>query len=342
MDRKSYHHRPRVLISRPLQSTVIDKISQHCEVRVHPLDEAMPVEMLAQAIRDVDGLMCVGQRVGKDILEAAAELRVISNVGVGYDNIDVEACTRRSVLVTNTPDVLTQATADLAFALIMGVARRVVEGDRYVREGCWSHWQWNAMWGADVYGKTLGLYGFGRIAQATARRGLGFSMRILYHARRRAAERIEKELVAEFVDCDTLLRKSDFLSLHVPLTPETRHALNETRLALMKPTAYLINTARGPVVDEAALVQALQRGTIAGAGLDVFEDEPKVHPALLTMKNVTLLPHVGSATGEARLGMAMLATENLLAALRGETPPNLVNPQALESGSRFANGCSPV
>jgi D-3-phosphoglycerate dehydrogenase len=342
MDRKSCHPRPRVLISRPLQPAVIDKLSQHCEVRVHPQDEAMPAELFAQAIRDVDGLMCNGQKVGKDILEAAPELRVIANLGVGYDNIDVETCTRRGILVTNTPDVVTQATADLAFALILGAARRVVEGDRYVREGCWSHWQWNAMWGADVYGKTLGLYGFGRIAQATARRGLGFSMRILYHARHRAAERIEKELVAEFVDFETLLRKSDFLSLHVPLTPETRHAFNGPRLALMKPTSYLINTARGPVVDEAALVQALQQGTIAGAGLDVLEDEPKVHPALLAMKNVTLLPHVGSATGETRLNMAMLAAENLLAALRGETPPNLVNPLALESGSRFANRSSPV
>jgi glyoxylate reductase len=340
MDRKSYNQRPRVLISRPIQRAVIDKISQHCEVRVHPLDEAMPAELLAQAIRDVDGLMCVGQRVGKDTLEAAAELRVIANVAVGYDNIDVETCTRRGILVTNTPDVLTEATADVAFALIMAAARRVVEGDRYVREGCWSHWQWNAMWGADLHRKTLGLYGFGRIAQAVARRGRGFSMRILYHARHRADERIEKELAAEFVDAEALLRESDFLSLHVPLTAETRHTVTGSRLALMKPTAYLINTARGPVVDEAALVQALQAGTIAGAGLDVFENEPQVSPALLTMQNVTLLPHIGSATGETRLRMATLATENLLAALRGETPPNLVNPQALPSRSGSANHSS--
>jgi len=342
MDRKSYNQRPRVLISRPIQQAVIDNISEHCEVRVHPLDEAMPAEVLTQAIRDVDGLMCVGQRVSKDILEAAAQLRVISNVAVGYDNIDVEICTRKGILVTNTPDVLTEATADVAFALIMAAARRVVEGDRYVREGCWSHWQWNAMWGADLHGKTLGLYGFGRIAQAVARRGRGFSMRILYLARHRADERIEKELAAEFVDGETLLRESDFLSLHVPLTLETRHAINESHLALMKPSAYLINTARGPVVDEAALVRALQAGTIAGAGLDVFENEPQVSPALLTMKNVTLLPHIGSATSETRLRMAMLATKNLLAALRGEIPPNLVNPQALQSGSGSANRSSRV
>jgi glyoxylate reductase len=213
--------------------------------------------------------------------------------------------------------------------LILAAARRVVEGDRYVREGRWSQWEWNALWGAEIHGKTLGLYGFGRIAQATARRGRGFSMRILYHARHRISDEIEKSLGAEFVDRNTLLRESDFLSLHVPLIPETRHAVSTPQLTLMKPTAYLINTARGPVVDEQALAQALQEGTIAGAGLDVFENEPKVHPALLTMNNVTLLPHVGSATDHTRLRMAMLASENLLAALRGERPAHLVNPNVL-------------
>jgi glyoxylate reductase len=323
------NHRPKVLISRPIQQSVIDRIFEHCEVLVHPVDEPMPVELLAEAVRDVDGLMCVGVRVSKDIIDGSSKLRVISNVAVGYDNIDVEACNGRGILVTNTPDVLTEATADLGFALILAAARRVVEGDRYVREGRWSQWQWNAMWGAEIHGKTLGLYGFGRIAQALARRGRGFSMRILYHARHRVSDEIEKSLGAKFVDRNTMLRESDFLSLHVPLTPETRHAVSTPQLALMKPTAYLINTARGPVVDEQALVQALQAGTIAGAGLDVFENEPKVHPALLTMNNVTLLPHVGSATNDTRLRMAMLASENLLAALRGERPANLVNPQVL-------------
>jgi glyoxylate reductase len=323
------NHRPKVLISRPIQQSVIDRIFEHCEVLVHPVDEPMPVELLAEAVRDVDGLMCVGVRVSKDIIDGSSKLRVISNVAVGYDNIDVEACNGRGILVTNTPDVLTEATADLGFALILAAARRVVEGDRYVREGRWSQWQWNTMWGAEMHGKTLGLYGFGRIAQAIARRGRGFSMRILYHARHRVSDEIEKSLGAKFVDRNTMLRESDFLSLHVPLTPETRHAVSTPQLALMKPTAYLFNTARGPVVDEQALVQALQAGTIAGAGLDVFENEPKVHPALLTMNNVTLSPHVGSATNDTRLRMAMLASENLLAALRGERPANLVNPQVL-------------
>jgi glyoxylate reductase len=329
MGRKLSNHRPKVLVSRPLQQSVIERISEHCEVLVHPIDEPMPGDLLAEALRDVDGLMCVGVRVSKEIIDGSLKLRVISNVAVGYDNIDVDACNAKGILVTNTPDVLTEATADVAFALILAAARRVVEGDRYVREGRWSQWEWNALWGAEIHGKTLGLYGFGRIAQATARRGRGFSMRILSHARHRISDEIEKSLGAEFVDRNTLLRESDFLSLHVPLIPETRHAVSTPQLTLMKPTAYLINTARGPVVDEQALAQALQEGTIAGAGLDVFENEPKVHPALLTMNNVTLLPHVGSATDHTRLRMAMLASENLLAALRGERPAHLVNPNVL-------------
>jgi glyoxylate reductase len=246
---------------------------------------------------------------------------------VGYDNIDVAACTRRRIPVTNTPGVLDNATADLAFALLMTVARRVVEGDRLVREGHWKEWQWGLLHGADLYGKTLGLYGFGRIGQAMARRGRGFSMRILYHARHRAPEAIERELAARHVDRETLLRESDFLSLHVPLTPDTRHLLGQRELGLMKPSAFLINTARGAVVDEEALVEALKEKKIAGAGLDVFEREPQVHPALPGFDNVVLMPHVGSSTAESRLKMAELAAENLLAALDDRRPPNVVNPE---------------
>ena len=322
--------RPKVLITRPIPQPVVDRISAHCDVQVHAVDEPMAPELLAAAMREADGVMPAGVRISKEIIDAAPRLRVVSNIAVGYDNIDLEACNRRHILVTNTSDVLTEATADLTFALILAAARRVAEGDRYVRGGHWKQWQWNCLWGAEMHGATLGLFGFGRIAQATARRARGFSMRILYHSRHRVSSAIEAELGAKFVDRDTLLRESDFLSLHVPLTPETRHAIGAPELARMKPSAFVINVARGPIIDEAALVEALQANRLAGAGLDVFENEPKVHPALLAMDNVTLLPHIGSATAETRLGMAMLAAENLLAALRGERPPNLVNPEALK------------
>ena len=273
--------------------------------------------------------MACGVRVQEEVLAAAPLLRVVANVGVGYDNIDLAACTRRGIRVTNTPDVLTDTTADLAFALLMAVARRVVEADRYVRDGRWQRWEWGLLWGADIWGKTLGIWGFGRIGQAMARRGRGFDMRILYHSRRRAPEALERESGARYVDRDTLLAESDFLSLHVPLTAETRGMLSASELALMKPAAYLINTARGKVVEEEALVQTLKDRKIAGAGLDVFEREPRVHPELLALPNVVLAPHIGSATGETRLKMALLAAENLLAALDGERPPNLVNPEVL-------------
>jgi glyoxylate reductase len=302
-------------------------LSRRCELRVHPEDAPLKPAQLAGACRDADGLLACGAHVSEEVLARAPKLRVVANVGVGYDNIDVAACTRRRIVVTNTPEVLTDTTADLAFALLMAVARRVVEGDRFVREGRWQRWEWGMLWGADIFGKTLGLCGFGRIGQAVARRGRGFSLHILYHDVRRAAEAVERELGAEFVDRETLLRESDFLSLHVPLTPETHHLIGARELALMKPTAFLVNTARGKVVDEEALVQALQAKRIAGAGLDVFEHEPHLHPALKEMPNVVLMPHVGSATGETRLKMAMLAAENLLAALAGHRPPNVVNPE---------------
>ena len=330
MTNRSLASRPKVLVTRPIQQSVIAKIAEECEVRVYPLDEPMPDEELAHAIQDVDGIIPSGVRITRELLQGAPRLRVVANLAVGYDNIDLPACTERRILVTNTPDVLTEATADLTFALILAVARRVAESDRYVRSGCWTRWEWNYLWGSEMQGKTLGLYGFGRIAQATARRARGFGMRIRYYARRRASESIERDLTAEFVDRETLLRQSDFLSLHVPFTAETRHAIAASEFALMKPTAFLINAARGPIVNEDDMVSALRDGRLAGAGLDVFENEPQVHPALLTMDNVTLLPHIGSATAETRLRMALLACENLLAGLRGQRPPNLLNPQVLD------------
>jgi lactate dehydrogenase-like 2-hydroxyacid dehydrogenase len=321
--------RPKVFITRPLPAQVVERIAAQCDVKVHPDDAPLPPPQLADACRAVEGLLASGVRVGGELLEQAPYLRVIANVGVGYDNIDVAACTRRRIVVTNTPDVVTESTADLAFALLMAVARRLVEGDRYVRQGRWRHWQWELLWGTDLRDKTLGLYGFGRIAQAVARRARGFSLRILYHSPERAPAAREQELGALFVDRATLLREADFLSLHVPLTPETHHLIGARDLAMMKPTAFLINTARGKVVDEAALADALRSNRIAGASLDVFEHEPDIHPALLALPNVVLTPHVGTGTSETRLAMAMLAAENLLAALDGRRPPNPVNPEIL-------------
>ena len=319
----------RVLVTRPIQQAAIDELSKQCQVEVHDIDEPMPAKLLMKALRDVDAVMPCGVRVGKEALENASKLRVVANIGVGYDNIDVETCTRRRILVTNTPDVLTEATADLAFALLLAAARRVIEGDRFVRREEWPYWQWNFLWGSEIHGKTLGLYGFGRIGQAVARRGRGFSMRICYYSRHRCPENIERELGAQWVDRETLMRESDFLSIHVPLTPETRHSISRREFALMKPRAFVINTARGNIIEEEALVEALQAAKLAGAGLDVFEQEPKVHPALIPMKNVVLLPHIGSATSETRLRMALLASVNLLAALDGRRPPNLINPDVL-------------
>ena len=319
--------KPRVFVTRPIPSAVLDRLTAHTELSVHTEDTSLSTAEMAEACRDVVGVVVCGARLNQEVLDQATRLRAVSNVGVGYDNIDVAACTRRRIPVTNTAGSLEETTADFAFALLMAAARRVVEGDRYVREGRWKHWGWGLLWGADIYSKTLGIIGFGRIGRAVARRGRGFAMRILYVGRHRAPEAVERELAAERVDPETVFRESDFVSLHVPLTTETHHLVGERALGWMKPSAFLINTSRGKVVDEEALVAALEARKIAGAGLDVFEQEPRVHPALIEMPNVVLAPHVGSGTGETRLRMAMLAAENLLAALDGRRPPNVVNPE---------------
>lgn len=318
---------PRVFITRPLPPAAVERIAAHCSVTMNPEDIRLPPAQVAEACREVEGLVASGTQVTAEVVEQAPRLRVVSTVGVGYDNIDVPACTRRGILVTNTPGVVTEATADLAFGLLMCVARRLVEADRYVREGHWRHWTWGCMWGTDLVGKTLGILGLGRIGQAVARRARGFSMRTLYYSLDRPTPERERELGAQYVDRETLLREADFLSLHVPLTPLTHHLVSSAELNLMKPTAFLINTSRGKVVEEAALVEALQSKRIAGAGLDVFEFEPQIHSALLALPNVVVTPHMGTATGETRLAMAMLAAENLLAGLEGRRPPNLVNPE---------------
>jgi glyoxylate reductase len=254
---------------------------------------------------------------------------MIANFGVGYNNIDVRADTARGIMVSNTPGVLTDVTAELAFALILSISRRLVEGDRMVREGRFKFWAPMLFLGREVTGKTLGIIGMGKIGKAVAARARAFDMRILYHNRKRIAPEEEKGLMAEYVDLKTLLRGADFVSLNVPLTEQTKHLIGRDELSLMKPTAFLINTARGPVIDEKALVEALRAGKIGGAGLDVYENEPSLTPGLKELDNVILLPHVGSGTLETRIKIGTLAVENLIAGLAGGIPPHLVNPEAL-------------
>jgi glyoxylate reductase len=319
--------KPKVFVTRPLPQSALEVLREKYELNVRGDDKPIPPDKLAAACMDVEGLLVAGARVTEEVLGKAPRLRAISNAGVGYDNIDLAGCNARRIPVTNAAGVLEETTADLAFALLLAVARRVVLGDRYIREDRWHHWQWNLLHGSDVHHKTLGIYGFGKIGQAMARRGRGFGMTVLYFQRRRAPEEIEREIGARFVDRDTLFRESDFISLHVPLTPATERCVGTHELSLMRPSAYLVNTARGRVLDEGALVEALEHGQISGAALDVFEREPQVHPGLERKKNVVLVPHIGSATVETRYHMARLAAENLAALLEGQRPPNVVNPE---------------
>ena len=279
------------------------------------------------------GIVCLlATKVDAALLDSAPRLRVVSNVAVGHDNIDVPACSARGIFATNTPDVLTEATADLAWALILASSRRVAEGDRYVRSGKWKRWDWTLLRGAEIHGRTLGILGAGRIGQATGHRAIGFSMQVLYTSRQRRLL-FEHTTMARRVEFKTLLRESDFLSIHVPLSAKTRHLIGAKELRMMKPGAILINTARGPIVDEAALAKALKSGHLASAGLDVFEREPEIHPELLKLENVVLLPHIGSATDAARRKMLETALRNCIAALKGEVPPNALNAQEL--GAKF-------
>jgi glyoxylate reductase len=320
----------KVFITRPVGDEAIQMLAARYEVACNPCDVRLMPEEMAANLRDVDGLMLAGARLTAETLGQALKLRAVSNVGVGYDNIDLPACTARRIPVTSAVGVVEECTADLAFGLLLAAARRLAEADRYVRDKQWHHWQWKLLWGADVYHKTLGIYGFGHIGHAVARRARGFSMRVIYYSRRRAPEAVERELGASYVDRDALLAQSDFLSLHVPLSSATRHLIGASELARMKPSAFLVNTARGPIVDEEALVAALEKRQIAGAALDVFEQEPQVHPKLLTMRNVALAPHIGSATSETRGAMARFAAQNLVDLLDGKRPATLLNPEIFE------------
>ncbi len=310
-----------ILVSNVLPKEALDLIPKDIAVDFNDSDRPLPKAQLIARVQDKDGLICqIVSVIDEGVLAAAPTLKVIANVAVGFNNIDVAAARRRGVVVTNTPDVLTETTADFAWTLLMAAARRVVEADHFARSGQWQRWQWDLLWGADVHGKTLGIVGFGRIGRAVARRASGFDMRVLYHDAVRADAAVERELRATSVSLDTLLSEADFVTLHTNLTPETRHLVNERTLRQMKKTAVLVNAARGPIVDEAALVRALGEGWIAAAGLDVFEEEPKIHPGLQPLANVVLAPHIASATGDTRLAMATLAVRNCLAVLDGKPP----------------------
>ncbi len=323
--------KPKVLATRPLFPAAQDILNAACEAEYWTNPERISKEELFRRIKDKEGLVCLlTEKVDLELLSAAPKLRIAANVAVGFDNMDVAACTKRGVVATNTPGVLDETTADFAWTLLMAVGRRLIEGDTLARSGKWKGWDLDQLVGTDVWGKTLGIVGFGRIGRAMARRALGFQMKVIYTDEVRAPEAVEKELNAEFRSMDSLLADSDFVSVHVPLLPDTRGLFNAPRFSRMKPTAFLINTSRGAVVDEAALVHALESGKIAGAALDVFENEPSIHPGL-QRPNVVLAPHIASASIETRTKMACMAAENVVALFKGQRPPNLLNPEVLKA-----------
>ncbi|MEW9674411.1 2-hydroxyacid dehydrogenase [Ammoniphilus sp. 3BR4] len=320
----------KVYITRKMPQEVVERISLSCEVRMWKEEDVpVPREVLEKEVAEADGLYCLlTEKIDRELLERAPRLRVVSNMAVGYNNIDVEAATERGVMVTNTPGVLTETTADLTFALLMATARRLVESSDFLRKGEWKTWSPMLLTGQDVYGSTLGIIGLGQIGEALAKRGKGFDMRILYHNRSRKPQ-VEERLGIEYAEMETVLKESDFLCIMTPYTPETHHLIGRKELSLMKETAVLINTARGGIVDETALHEALAEKKIWAAGLDVFEQEPvPVDHPLLALPDVVTLPHIGSASLQTRLKMAVLAAENLLDALNGDRPRHLVNPEA--------------
>ena len=323
--------RPSVLVARAVFPDIVDRLRVHFDVEDNPADHIFSKPELIAALKGKSGAFITGsERIDAELLDANPQLRAVCNMAVGYNNIDIDACNARGVLATNTPDVLTETTADFGFALMMSAARRMAESEHFLRRGEWTRWAYDMFTGSDVHSATLGILGMGRIGQAIARRGaLGFGMKVIYHNRSRLSPEQEAPIGARYVSKEELLRESDHLVLVVPYSAASHHTIGAAELAQMKPSATLTNVARGGVVDDVALAAALRARTIAAAALDVFEGEPKVHPDLLTVPNIVLTPHIASATVATRRAMASLAVDNLIAALTGAAPPTPVNPQVL-------------
>jgi gluconate 2-dehydrogenase len=321
--------KPKVLVTREVFDETLEYLDGHCEVESNQEDVPLKPDELARRLAGKQGLMCcLTDRVDAKLLDVSPQLKVVANIAVGFNNIDLPACTSRGIMATNTPGVLDDSTADLAWTLMLAAARRITELERRVRNGEWTGWRLKQWLGVDVHHATLGIFGMGRIGQAIAKRAGGFDMKVIYHNRSRLSPEIERRVNAGFVSKEALLREADFIVLQVPYTPETHHMIGAAELKQMKKSAVLINSTRGGVVDDAALIAALRDGTIRAAGLDVFENEPRLSPGFLELDNVVLAPHVGSSTEATRRAMAMTAAKNLVAALSGETPRNLLNPEA--------------
>lgn len=322
--------KPRILITKHVYPEAVEILEEAGDVQYNDTSVSLAAADLQAAVADKHAMVCqLTDCIDAAVMDSAKDLKVIANVAVGFDNIDIPAASERGIVVTNTPGVLTDTTADLAFTLMMAAARRIAEADRFLRAGSWQQWEIDLLCGHDIHGHTLGIFGLGRIGRGMAERARGFGMRVIYHDQARAEAADEQECGIEYVDRETLFRESDFLSIHVPLNDATRHAVGKAEFELMKATAVLVNTSRGPVVDEVALAEALENGQIASAGLGVFEAEPTVEPRLLALENVVLVPHIGSASIKTRTRMCTMAAENAAAVLSGKRPPNPVNPAIL-------------
>lgn len=324
--------RPKVLLTRRLPQPGIELLEKHVDLFINPLDAPMPRQDMITGIKDKDGVICLlNDRVDAEVIDAAKHLKIIANYAVGYNNIDVQAATKRKIPVTNTPGVLTEATADLTFSLLLSLARRTIEADKFIRQKSFKGWSPMLFLGRDIHSKILGIIGFGRIGRAVARRANGFAMRVLYYDSARLSTDEETAYRVEYHGLDDLLKQADFVCIHVPLNKQTYHMIGKEELTSMKESSYLINVARGPIIDEKALVNALQEKRIAGCALDVYEDEPTIEEELIAMPNTVLTPHIGSASIETRTKMAMMVADNIITVLveKGKAP-NTINPQVYE------------